>query len=155
MLNKCSIHAWWCWVFQMWWSAKLSQNVLLQVRLRKLLLYLFYHGVNPILHGLLEIPHYMGGGLNQNDSPPIKIHLNDSNLAKRHVLAKVDYFCPSFMHLELKNCHFWPLKETNNKCVIACIEGSHFWIVSGKNCWHKNFWKYQKETPKMAKPGPL
>ena len=39
-------------------------------------------------------------------SPPIKISQNDSNLVKRHVLAKIDHCCPLFMHLELNHYHF-------------------------------------------------
>ena len=54
--------------------------------------------INPILHGLLEVHNSMG---EIKTIPPIKIHQNDSNLVKRHVLAKTDYFCPLFMHLEL------------------------------------------------------
>jgi len=38
--------------------------------------------------------------------PPIKIHQNDSIVVKRHVLAKIDCFCPLFMHLELNYYHF-------------------------------------------------
>ena len=30
----------------------------------------------------------------------------------RHVLAKIDYCCPFFMHLELKCYHFWPKKKS-------------------------------------------
>ena len=30
------------------------------------------------------------------------------------------------------------------------IEGSPLWIVCGKNCRRKIFWKFQKEMPKMA-----
>ena len=37
---------------------------------------------------------------------PVKIHRNDSNLVKRHVLAKIDCFCSLFMHLELNYYHF-------------------------------------------------
>ena len=35
------------------------------------------------------------------------------------------------------------------------IEGSPLWIVSGKNCQRTIFWKFQKEIPKMAYPGPF
>ena len=35
------------------------------------------------------------------------------------------------------------------------IEGSPLWIVCGKNCQRKIFWKFQKEIPKMAYPGPF
>ena len=63
--------------------------------------------VNPILHGLLEIHYYMGGS---KRSPPIKIHQNDSNLVKRHFLAKIDYCCPLFTHFKFNYYHFWPQK---------------------------------------------
>ena len=46
--------------------------------------------------------------------PPIKIYQNDSNLVKRHVLAKIDYFCPLFMHLELKKS-FGNFKKKSQK----------------------------------------
>ena len=35
------------------------------------------------------------------------------------------------------------------------IEGSPLWIVYGKNGRRKIFWKFQKEIPKMAYPGPF
>ena len=107
---------------------------------------------NPILHGLLEIRYYMGGS---KQSPPIKIHQNDSDLVKRHVLTKIDYFCPLFMHLELNYYHFWPKKGPKNQCIFTRIEGSPLWILCGKNCKRKIFWKFQKEIPKMAFPGPF
>ena len=42
---------------------------------------------------------HRGGGV-KKPPPLIKSYKNTSNLVKRHVLAKIDYFCPLFMHLE-------------------------------------------------------
>jgi len=36
-----------------------------------------------------------------------------------------------------------------------CIEGSPLWIVCGKNCQRKIFWKFQKEIPKLAYQEPF
>ena len=88
-------------------------------------------------------------------SPPVKIYQNDSNLGKRHVLAKIDHSCPLFMHLESNYYHFWPKIGPKNKPIFTCIEGSPLWIVRGKNCQLKFFWKFLKEIPKMANPGPF
>ena len=79
-------------------------------------------------------------------------------LGKRHFLAKIDYCCPLFVHLELNYYHFWPKKGQKNwrrRGSNRGIEGSPLWIVCGKNCRRKIFWKFQKEIPKMAYPGPF
>ena len=88
-------------------------------------------------------------------SPPIKIYQNDSNLEKKHVLAKIDHSCPLFMHLELNYYHFWPKIGPKNRPIFTSIEGSPLWILCGKNYKRKIFWKFQKEIPKMAFPGPF
>ena len=93
------------------------------------------------------------GGSKQ--SPPIEIHQKDSNLVKRHVLAKIDYCYPLFMHLDLNHYHFWPQNGPKNRCIFRHIEGSPLWIVCGKNCRREIFWKFQKKIPKMAHPGPF
>ena len=87
----------------------------------------------------------MGGVSNR--PPLIKSKKNDWNLVKRHVLAKIDYFCPLFMPLELNYYHFWPPKGPKNRCIFTHIEGSPHRIVCGKNCRCKIFWKFQKEIP--------
>ena len=59
--------------------------------------------------------------------PWLKTKKNDSSLVKRNILAKIDYYCPLFMH--------------KNWCIFTRIEGSPLWIVCGKNCRCKIFWK--------------
>ena len=103
--------------------------------------------LNPILHGLLEIRYYMGG---IKTIPPIKIHQNDSNLVKRHVLAKIDYFCPLFMHLELNKYHFRPQKGPKNSCVFTHVEGSPIWIVCWKIVDVKFFGNFKKKSQKWS-----
>ena len=106
-----------------------------------------FMGFNTILHGLLEILYHMGG---DQTIPPIKIHQNDSNLVERHVLAKIDYCCPLFMHLELNHYHFWPQKGPKNRCIFRHIEGSPLWIACGKNSGCKIFWKFKKISQKWT-----
>ena len=101
--------------------------------------------LNPILHRLLEIRYHMGGIIL---IPPIKIHQNDSNLVKIHVLAKIDYCCPLFMHLELNHYHFWPQKGPKNQCIFTRIEGFPLWIVSGKIVNVKFFGNFKKKPKK-------
>ena len=80
--------------------------------------------------------------------PLVKSKKNDWNLVKRHVLAKIDYCCPLFMHLELNHYHFWPQKGPKNRCIFRRIEGSPFGFYEKKIVDVKffgiYFWKIQK-----------
>ena len=110
---------------------------------------------NPILYGLFLYVKIRVGGL--FDPPWLKLE-KWLKLGKRHFLAKIDYCCPLFMHLELNYYHFW-LKKGQKNCrrvgLNRGIEGSPLWIVCGKNCRRKIFWIFQKDIPKMAYPGPF
>ena len=71
----------------------------------------------------------LGEGSKRSPPPaptPIKIHQNDLNLVKWHVLAKIDYHCPFFMHLDLNYYNFWPQKGPKNRCIFKRTEGSPF-----------------------------
>ena len=80
--------------------------------------------------------------------PPIKIHQNDSNLEKSHVLAKIDHSCPLFMHLELNYYHFWPKKGHKNRCIFTRIEGSPFGFYVEKIVNVKFFGNFKKKSQK-------
>ena len=65
--------------------------------------------------------------------PPIKSHQNDSNLVKRHVLAKIDYCCPLFMHLELNHYHFLIARISSDpKILFLTSSSTNFEKVSNK-----------------------
>ena len=124
----------------------------LDLRINNHVEFLVYQSLTPLYMGFWR---YVITWEGIKTIPPIKIHQNDSNLVKRHVLAKIDYCCPLFMHLELNYYHFWPQKGPKYRCIFTRIEGSPLWLVYGKNCRRKIFWKFQKEISKMAYPGPF
>ena len=78
--------------------------------------------------------------------PPIIIHQNSSNLVKRHDLAKIDYCCPLFMHLELNHYHFLLQKGPKNECIFRRIEGSPFGLYVKKIVDVKFFGYFNKKS---------
>merc|ERR1712117_627870 len=95
----------------------------------------------------------MGGGSNR--PPLVKSSKNDSNLVKRHVLAKIDYCCPLLMHLKLNYYHFW-LKKGQKNCGRRGFEPRHRRVPPLDCIWKKlstqNFLEISKRNPKNGLP---
>ena len=87
------------------------------------------------------------GGFKSTPPPECKLE-NNWNLVKRHVFAKIDYYCPLFMHLELNYYHFWPIKGPKNRCIFTRIEGSPLGIIYGKMVYVKFFGFFKKKSQK-------
>ena len=101
----------------------------IQVQLR-----FFKECFNPILYGLFLYVKIRGGSF---WPPPPWLKLEKwIKLGKRHFLAKIDYCCPLFMHLELNYYHFW-LKKGQKNCRRRGFEPRHRRVPPLDCMWKK------------------
>ena len=93
----------------------------------------------------------MGG--DQND-PPLLNSIKMIQTWKKGMFWQKLIILAHFYAFGVQLLPFFTRNRTQNKPIFTCIEGSPLWIVRGKNCQLKFFWKFQKEIPKIAFLGP-